>query len=290
MTDVATGAPSRNGHQDGHGNGRPLAGLVAVSLAQNLPGPLALEILAADGIGAIKVEPPSGDLLSHAAPRWYAELGQGIDTRQIDLRSEAGKAELDRLLGGADLLITSQRPSALSRLGVTVESLARVNPRLCWVEIVGDCDAPEVPGHDLTYQIEAGLVAPPAMPRTLVADLAGARDAARTALLLLLGRDRGSALRHRRVGLRQAAQDFAAPVRHGMTSDGGILSGAILGYRIYRLADGWAAVAALEPHFAAAFSNEVGADPESFFAARTVADASALAQAHDLPISAIHAS
>ena len=134
MTDVATGAPNQNGHRDE----RPLAGLVAVSLAQNLPGPLALEMLAAEGIGAIKVEPPSGDLLGHAAPGWYAELGQGIDTRQIDLRSEAGKAELDRLLAGADLLITSQRPSALSRLGVTVESLARVNPRLCWVEIVGD--------------------------------------------------------------------------------------------------------------------------------------------------------
>jgi hypothetical protein len=30
-------------------------------------------------------------------------------------------------------------------------------------------------GHDLTYQASVGLVAPPAMPLTLLADMAGAQ-------------------------------------------------------------------------------------------------------------------
>jgi len=265
----------------------PLAGLKAVSLAQNLPGPVALAMLVADGIAATKVEPPAGDMLRHGARVWYAELHNGCDVRTVDLRSDAGRAELQALLREADLLITSQRPSALARLGVAADALAALNPRLCWVEIVGDADAPELPGHDLTYQLQAGLIAPPAMPRTLIADLGGARDGARAALALLLGRERGSLQRHRVVGLKQAAEGFAAPVRHGITREGGLLSGAMPVYRIFALADGWAAVAAIEPHFAAAFMREAGDDPASFFASRRVADIDALARQHDLPISTV---
>jgi alpha-methylacyl-CoA racemase len=265
----------------------PLAGLRVVSLAQNLPGPVAVSMLTADGIEATKIEPPTGDLLRRAAPAWYAELTRHCSVRPIDLRSEEGRQQLRELLGSADLLLTSQRPSTLTRLGVSNDALADINPDLCWVEIVGDTEAPESPGHDLTYQLEAGLLAPPMMPRTLIADLAGASQTVRAALAMLLGRARGSPARHRQIGLRQAAEEFAAPLNYGLTGDGTPLSGTIPAYRLYRLADGWAAVAAIEPHFAAGFSREVGADPDGFFARQTVTTATALARAHDLPISAI---
>lgn len=269
---------------------RPLAGMRVVSLAQNLPGPVALSLLVADGIEATKIEPPAGDMLRLGSPTWYAELTQGCSVRTLDLRSDEGRGELRELLASADLLLTSQRPSSLARIGISSDALEALNPDLCWVEIVGDIEAPETPGHDLTYQLEAGLLAPPAMPRTLIADLAGAREAARAAIALLLGRLRGSSARHRRVGLRQAAEAFAAPVKHGMTGDSGPLSGTMPVYRLYRLADGWAAVAAIEPHFAAGFAREIGNEPETFFARQTVADTTALASAHDLPISAIPSS
>jgi len=266
---------------------RPLADMRVVSLAQNLPGPVALSMLVEDGIKATKIEPPAGDLLNRAAPAWYAELTRGCSVRAIDLRSEEGRAELRELLAAADLLLTSQRPSALARLGISNDALSSLNPELCWVEIVGDIEAPETPGHDLTYQLEAGLLAPPMMPRTLIADLAGARQAVRAALALLLGRARGCPARYRQVGLKQAAEEFAAPVNHGVTGERGSLSGALPAYRLYRLVDGWAAVAAIEPHFAAGFAREVGGDPEAFFARQTVTTTTALARALDLPISAI---
>ena len=262
----------------------PLTGLTAVSLAQNLPGPVALALLIADGIGATKIEPVGGDLLQLGAPGWYDELHHGCVVRRLDLRDAEATKELRGLLAGADVLITSQRRSSLERLGITADALRAINDRLCWVEIVGDRDVPDMPGHDLTYQAQAGLLAPPAMPLTLVADLGGARDSARAALALLLGRERGSSERHRVVGLKQCADAFAAPVRYRLTAAGGSLSGAAASYRLYRLADGWVAVAALEPHFAAAFERAVGDNPDEFFAERTMADVDLLARTLDLPI------
>lgn len=265
----------------------PLSGMLAVSIAANAPGPEAAALLRAEGMRIVKIEGPAGDLLIEAAPGWYAELTEDVEVRKLDLRSESGFAEFRGLLAEADLLITSHRRAGLTRLGITVPALAAINADLCWIEIVGDNEAPDVPGHDLTYQFRAGLLAPPAMPRTALADLAGARDAARAALALLLGRARGRAERHRTIGLRQSAEALDAPVRHGLSVDGGFLSGALPNYRIYALSDGWAAVAALEPHFAARFDAAVGADPAAFFAAATVAEIETLAEAQDLPIEAV---
>lgn len=262
----------------------PLAGLRAVCLATNVPGPAAAALLAAQGAELVKIEPPSGDMTATLIPHWYAELNRAARIEIADLRSTEGQAAFRAHIAGADLLITSHRPSALARLGITGPALAAVNPRLCWVEIVGNTEAPEVPGHDLTYQAAAGLLAAPAMPRSLLADLAAAEAAAGAATALLLGRERGRPGRHARVGLLQAALRLAAPVRHGVTVDGGILSGAARDYGIYPLRDGWAACAALEPRFSERLSALAGNDVAAFLAGLTMAEVLALAEAHDLPL------
>ncbi|MCY1703469.1 CoA transferase [Deinococcus sp. SL84] len=273
----------------------PLAGFHAVSLAINLPGPAAAHLLTQQGLAVTKVEPPGGDLLSWAAPELYRQLAQGQETVVLNLRTPEGQAEFQRRLRCADLLITSQRPAALARLGVSQETLHALNPQLCWVAIVGDTDVPEVPGHDLTYQLQAGLLSPPAMPRTLLADLAGAQDAARAALGLLLGRERGQAQRCARVGLKQAAGFFAAPLDAGMTVGGGLLSGAHPQYRLYPVQGGWAGVAALEPHFAARLRDLLGAgagaleeqELATWLAGLSVDECNRLAEEHDLPVHAV---
>lgn len=262
----------------------PLAGLTCVCMAANVPGPAAAALLAAQGMAVIKIEPPAGDMTATIMPGWYAELNAAARVETVDLRAEAGQARFRALLEGADVLISSHRPAALARLGITVPALAQVNPALVWVEIVGDTEAPEVPGHDLTYQAAAGLVDPRAMPRTLLADLGGAEAAAAAACALLLGRERGLPGRHARVGLAQVAQRFAAAVRHGATVGQGLLSGAGRDYRIYPCADGFVACAALEPHFSARLTEVAGEDVAGFLAARSMDEVRALAEAHDLPL------
>ncbi len=227
-----------------------LAGLQLVSLAINLPGPLAAKRLQQWGLAVVKVEPPGGDPLATAQPEWYAAVCGGQQVHTLDLKSAAGRAQLDTLLGEADLLLTATRPAALQRLGLGWDDLHARFPNLCQVAIVGLAPPREnEAGHDLTYQAELGLLAPPAMPRTLIADLAGAEQAANAALALLLGRERGRGAGYAAVALADAARDFAAPLRYGLTVPQGRLGGALPGYNLYRTRPGWVAVAALEPHF-----------------------------------------
>lgn len=266
-----------------------LSGLTVITLAPNVPGPLAAASLRDAGAKVVKIEGPAGDPLAQMSPEWYAELHRGIDVQVIDLKTEAGRATLDTLLAGADLLLTSSRPGALTRLGLSPERLGRDFPRLCRVTIVGDTRDPEAAGHDLTYQAEAGLLDPrqPAMPRTLMADLMGSREAYAAALALLLGRERGQAGRERVVGLGDAARFAAAPYRVGLTAPRGLLSGAYDNYRLYQTADGWIAAAPLEPHFAARWAETLGEDPAATLRTRPTAHWVALAAERDLPLAAL---
>ena len=97
---------------------RPLDGMRAVSLAVNVPGPTAAAGLVALGASVTKVEPPAGDPLAAAHPAWYDELRAGQQVVTLDLKQEADRTGLEGLLETADLLLTSNRPGALARLGL----------------------------------------------------------------------------------------------------------------------------------------------------------------------------
>src|SRR5690349_11342763 len=129
-----------------------LDGVRVVTLAQNVPGPLAAARMRQAGARVTKIEPPAGDPFLALSPAWHAELHDGISIERLDLKSEAGQARLAVLLGQTDLLLTSQRPSALERLGLAPDALRSRVPTLRILRIVGSVRDPEHPGHDLTYQ------------------------------------------------------------------------------------------------------------------------------------------
>jgi len=228
----------------------PLRGTRIVTLAVNVPGPAAAARLRELGAQITKVEPPHGDPLEHLCPDWYRELAKNQKVVRLDLRTPKDRASLDRLLENADVLITSSRPSSLRRLSIEWKRLHKKFPRLCYVALVGE-PAPkdELPGHDLTYQAVAGLLLPPRLPNSLVADLAGAERAVSAVLALLSLRTQTHAACRMEVAIADAAARFAAPLRHGLTSEGALLGGGFPGYSLYRSKQGWIAVAALESHF-----------------------------------------
>ncbi|HKP28655.1 MAG TPA: CaiB/BaiF CoA-transferase family protein [Gemmatimonadales bacterium] len=244
---------------------RPLDGVRVVTIALNLPGPAAARRLLGLGASVIKVEPPSGDPMAAYHPAWYATMSMGQEVCRIDLKTGAGREALDPLLAGAEVLLTSSRISALQRLGLDWDSVRSRHPRLSQVAITGYPRSDRT-GHDLTYIAAEGLVVPPAMPRTLIADLAGAERAVSAVLALLLSRERGGGPGYMEVSLAEVAHDLAEPLRVGVTAPGALLGGGFPGYALYRVSDGWIAVAALEPHFLRALEQEAGVTAEEMAA------------------------
>ena len=280
---------------------KPLRGVRILSLALNLPGPAALMRLAQMGAVCTKVNPPAGDPMQHYTPEGYELLHKGVKHKTLDLKTTAGQAALHKLLPQTDVLLTSFRPSALTKLGLGWKTLHKQYPTLSLIEVVG---APgplaEIPGHDLTYQAEVGLVNGMDLPPSLFADMGGALMASEATLKALISlKTTGKGSRHE-VALSSAAEWLALPRQLRMTTPDGAVGGAHAGYRVYACKNGRVAVAALEPHFAIRLCEAAGitlAHPvkdlfkpatrkaiEAFLASQTRAQLDKLATAKDIPL------
>lgn len=262
----------------------PLHGIRILSLALNLPGPAALLRCHQMGATCTKLEPlppegsASADPMALYSPGAYRALHQGVRVLHANLKTPEGQQLLAQELQDTDVLLTSFRPAALTKLGLDWEPLHTRFPQLCMVRIQGDLapGAADTPGHDLTYQAAAGLVSPHHLPTSLHADMAGALQASEALLQTLTERSRTQQGALRDIGLAQAAQWLALPLQWGLTTPDGDVGGAHAGYRVYPTADGHVAVAALEPHFARQLCAAAGLDSDG--SAATMRDAHTHAQ------------
>lgn len=238
---------------------KPLRGVRVLSLALNLPGPAALMRLRALGATCSKVEPPGGDPMGLYKRSAYDVLHQGVKVFATDLRTDAGQKAVHKELARADIVLTSFRPSALRKLGMDWATLRKAYPRLSQVDIVGSRgERAEEPGHDLTYMAEHGLVNGLDLPPSLFADMGGSLMAVEAVLGALLRQRVTGKGSHVQVALGEAAAYLGLPHSWGLTTPAGAVGGAHAGYRVYACKDGRVAVAALEPHFAAALCAAAG--------------------------------
>ena len=113
----------------------PLAGIRVVSMALNVPGPLAVRGWRRRVRTSSRSNRPPA-IRSQACRRsWYAELHRDVRVERVDLKRPEGRARMQVLLQDADVfLVSSQRPSALARLGL--DSVIARHVR--WVNIVGE--------------------------------------------------------------------------------------------------------------------------------------------------------
>jgi crotonobetainyl-CoA:carnitine CoA-transferase CaiB-like acyl-CoA transferase len=119
-------------------------GVRVVELAQWVFVPVAGALLADWGAEVLKIEHPQGGdgyrglLLAGASasdsPVNYAMemVNRNKKSVAIDLKTEAGREVLLKLVASADIFLTNFLPSVLDRLGLGVETLRSVNPRLIY--------------------------------------------------------------------------------------------------------------------------------------------------------------
>jgi crotonobetainyl-CoA:carnitine CoA-transferase CaiB-like acyl-CoA transferase len=232
----------------------------------------------------------------------YAQMHEGVQVLQADLKTPAGQHLLHRELAGADVLLTSLRASAQAKLGLGWIEMHARHQALSHVANVGaPGERAEAPGHDLTYLAEHDLVPGTRLPPTLYADMGGSLLASEAVLQAALRkRDAGAGASppeglYVEVPLSRAAAWLGLPRHWGLTQPDGPVGGAHAGYRVYPCRDGRVAVAALEPHFARRLCEAVGVPAEmmapatreavaAFFASRSRQEIDLLARERDLPL------
>lgn len=143
---------------------RPLDGVRVLELATFIAAPSCTRYLADLGADVIKVEAPAGDPLRYTAVNEGRPFGDGEDTSftlentgkrcvTVNLKSEAGRAVLDRLLDTADIFVTNWRLGALERAGLDYASLKPRHPALVMGLVSGYGESgpdKDLPGFDFT--------------------------------------------------------------------------------------------------------------------------------------------
>ena len=111
-----------------------LTDYLVVDLTTQLPGPYCSMLLADLGARVIKVEPPGGDPLRGFPPA-FASVNRGKRDIVIDLKNDAGREVMSRLVSRADVVLEGFRPAVAERLGVDYPSARRLNPAIVYCAI-----------------------------------------------------------------------------------------------------------------------------------------------------------
>ncbi|HYU12434.1 MAG TPA: CaiB/BaiF CoA-transferase family protein [Stellaceae bacterium] len=152
---------------------RPFEGIRIIDITHVLAGPFAAYQLAVLGADVIKVEHPDEpdqsrdggtDRALNHQHMGTSFLTQGSNKRSItlDLKQEAGREVLRRLVAGADVLVENYRPGAFEALGLGYEALLKINPRLiyCSISAFGqDGVRREQTAYDHVIQATSGIMA-----------------------------------------------------------------------------------------------------------------------------------
>jgi alpha-methylacyl-CoA racemase len=252
-----------------------LEGLRVLDLTRLLPGPFCSLVLADMGAEVLKVEDlQGGDYARYYPPltadgtgAFFAALNRNKRSLALDLKRPEGADTLRHLVQSADVLIESFRPGVMDRLGLGLDSLRSINPRLITCSISGfGADGPMAAraGHDLGYIARAGVLWAqgfadhiPRPPGVQIADLAGGSLWAVIGITSALYRrertGEGAALD---ISMTEGAAAMMLPT-YATRSAGaleepgeGMLDGGVPCYGVYACADGrFLAVGALEPKF-----------------------------------------
>ncbi len=155
----------------------PLDDITVIDLTVARAGPTCVRQLADWGADVIRIEPPArgapSDSLGVAGERRHGSDFQNLHRNKralsLDLKQDAGREILLRLVDRADVLVENMRPPVKRRLGFDWETVHRRNPRLVYGSISGfgqDGPYAERGGVDQIAQGMGGLMSVTGMPGT----------------------------------------------------------------------------------------------------------------------------
>jgi crotonobetainyl-CoA:carnitine CoA-transferase CaiB-like acyl-CoA transferase len=188
----------------------PLKGVSVLDLTGVVSGPFATMFLADQGADVLKIEPITGDITRRSRASidkkgefsaLFISSNRGKRSLAIDVKSDAGREVLAKLVAKADVLVQNFRPGTMERLGLGVEELRRRHPRLIYVSISGVGDTgpyvkkrvydPIIQGLSGFADIQSQPVTNrPQMIRTIVCDKTTAMMTAQAVAAALYAREK----------------------------------------------------------------------------------------------------
>ena len=234
-----------------------------IDLGLGVAGPFAGRVLADLGADVVKV---------HALhDTYWAGTHMGLGTNRgkrsiaLNLKHPEGRAVLDRLLDGADVVTTNWRPGAAARLGLDYETLSARFPRLVYCNSRGYERGPRsaLPGTDQTAAALTGTEwedgardagNPPLWSRSNMGDTGNALLSAIAVTAALFDRERtglGQEVSTSIVNAGLLHTSYAWIHADGTPADWGHVDGGQYGlgptYRLYECAEGtWLFLAAVQ--------------------------------------------
>ncbi|WP_428489623.1 CaiB/BaiF CoA transferase family protein [Rhodopila sp.] len=147
---------------------RPMEGMRVIALEHAVAGPLCTRHLVDLGAEVIKIERPGDGDFARAYDDYvdgissiFIWLNRGKRSVTLDIKQDDGRAAMDALIAGADVLVQNLAPGAAARLGLTHAALKATNPKLVVCDISGYGESgPFVrkKAYDLLIQAESGLI------------------------------------------------------------------------------------------------------------------------------------
>ena len=236
----------------------PLEGITVVAVEQAVAAPFCSSRLADAGAHVIKVERPEGDFArgydaaAKGQSSYFVWLNRGKQSVVVDLAAKEGRAQLEELIAGADVLLQNLKPGAMDKLGFSLERIRKDYPALVCCTITGYGD--EGPyahrkAYDLLIQAESGLASitggpeGPSRVGVSIVDIATGATAHASILEALFARTRTGKGADIRISMFDVMADWlAVPLRNSEAGNPptrmGLAHPSIAPYGVFRSKDG----------------------------------------------------
>ena len=248
-------------------NTGPLAGIRVIDLTRVLSGPFCSMMLGDMGAEVIKIERPSaGDDTRAFAPPYQGEesayflsVNRNKKSLALDMKQDAAKEVLWKLVENADVIIENFRPGAAARLGFGYKDVAARNPGIIYGSISGFGDTgpgAKRPGYDLVIQGESGIMditgdpdSPPTKMGTSIADMVAGMMLSQGILAALNARHVIGKGQHVKVSMLEALASLLTYQASNYYATGitpkrrGNAHPSIVPYETFQAGDGWLNVA-----------------------------------------------
>jgi crotonobetainyl-CoA:carnitine CoA-transferase CaiB-like acyl-CoA transferase len=186
----------------------PLDDIFVLDLTRILSGPICTMLMGDMGASVVKVEPPPhgddtrlwGPPFVNGVATYYLSVNRNKKSLGLNLKTQAGRDVLWKLIDRADVMVENFRPGVLNSLGFGYDAVSRRNERIVYCSVSGFGQTgpySERAGYDVVAQGESGLMdltgypnEPPAKLGSSLADIVAGLYAFHGILLALLVRHR----------------------------------------------------------------------------------------------------